>query len=230
MEAILRPITQKLPKLKPVEKVLSRRGNPKGQVNQTLFNTFMTAHLLPILTMGSAGNGPNGQLIPAYINPLICAFRLVLGDHIIGQSSTYIMKLEQRYQDEAQAGTKRDYLRALAADPHSKALFGEFALRFLLSFERYSRRKSWLIHIVNTSLEENSLTGDFDRTLPDFTVVHFAHFMTSLALESKNSPKPNQLLSRMLLRRFSHEHLPRFQKIFKAIQRNYAEVTLYAFQ
>jgi len=229
MEAILRPITQKLPKLKPIEKVRARQGHTPEQLNQDLFSTFMRAHLLPVLTMASAGNGPNGQLVPAYISPIISAFRLVLGDHIIGQSSAYILKLEQRYQEEAQAGTKRAYYQALAADPHSKTLFAEFVLRFLLSFERYSRRKNWLIRVVNSNLGDSPRIRDYTKPLGDFTVVHFAHFMTSLALETKNSPKPNRLLSRMLLRRFSKDHLPRFQTIFEAIQRDYAKMILYSF-
>ena len=230
MEAILWPITQHLPRPKPIQPSISRNRNAEDQIHQDLFARFMTAHLLPILKAGSAGNGPNGQLIPSYIPPLINAFRLVLGDNIISQSAGYLTQLEKRYSIEADSEIKKGFYQALAVDPHSKALFAEFTLRFLLSFERYSRRKNWLMKVVNSSLDKGYTIQEPKPMAPDFTMVHFTHFMTALALESNNSPQPNQLLRRILLRRFSSEHLPRFQAIFEAIQRDYAEVTLYSFQ
>ena len=108
MEAILLPITQHLPKPKPVQRANSNVPYAEGKVQQDLFARFMTAHLLPILKKGSAGNGPNGQLLPSYISPLITAFRLVLGDHLIGQSTSYMAQLEKRYWDEAGSRIKKD--------------------------------------------------------------------------------------------------------------------------
>ena len=230
IEAILRPITQKIPMRQPA-KTISKKHKPIIKpASADLLTTFMTAHLVPILKMGSAGNGPNGQLLPSYISPLITAFRLVLGEQIIAESSSCILQLENRYRLEHQGRNKIAYLQALAADPHSKALFAEFTIRFLLSFERYSHRKRWFIRVINSENTNKAYGEPNPARPPDFTVVHFAHFMASLALETKNAPKPHQGLGRMILRRFSAEYLERFQTIFKAIQRDYAQVTLYSFQ